>query len=337
MKKQAKAPSQSTIALLKKELMTIALRTYERKLTAGTGGNISVRLDDKRFLISGSGSSLGFMKPADVLTVTMRGRVISGSKVPSSETPVHAAIYERLRPAAILHSHPPIASALALAPIPFSPLTFEPYIVLGDVPVIPQQSFNIIDVDPVVESLGSNKVVILQHHGVIAIGNTLQEAYLLTDLLEASAHAIAIGRSLGAIKPLPSVSSKTRRRLAKKTGLFSQSYNKLLCEAVNGNSDMTKMGRSFDFTTTVGFSITERKKRWCFSINQGRMRFDAAIKSPEFLFAGPSDMWERIFSGRVSFLVALFQNRISMHGDTRRFSAWYLPFQCLFENIPFPR
>lgn len=320
---------------MEKELIKIAFRAYDRKLTSGTGGNISARLDDHHFLISRSGSSLGFLAPVDILKVNLKGELVSGEGKPSSETPVHSAIYQRLHPEAILHSHPPLISALALADIPFSPLTFEPNIVLGNVPVIPQQSFNIINIDEVVNSLSNNKIIILQHHGVLAIGDTLKEAFLLTDLLETTAQTIIVSRNLGSIKPLPVASPKSKNRPFEKVEPFSRFHQELICKFANSDEEMKTLGRSFNFTTTVGFSFTDLGKSWFFSIKQGQISPEKEMERPELLFSGTKDMWKKIFSGGVSFFPALFQGKITMQGDDRKLARWYLPFQCMFEISAF--
>ncbi|MCD6352634.1 MAG: class II aldolase/adducin family protein [Proteobacteria bacterium] len=320
---------------LEKELIKIAFRTYNRKLTASAGGNISARLDDHHFLISKSGSSLGFLAPDDILTVNLKGELVSGEGKPSSETPVHSAIYQRLHPEAILHSHPPLISALALTDIPFSPLTFEPRIILGNVPIIPQQSFNIINIDEVVDSLSNNKVIILQHHGVLAMGDTLQEAFLLTDLLETSAQTIIVSRNLGSIKPLPSASPKSKNSLFEKVEPFSRSHQELICKVANSDDEMKTLGRSLNFTTTVAFRFTDLEKSWFFSIKQGKLSPEKETESPELLFSGTKDMWKKIFTGGTSFFPALFQGKITMKGDDRKLARWYLPFQCMFEISAF--
>ena len=127
----------STEEILTYELTEIARRTYDRRLTAGAGGNISALLDNSHFLISRSGSSFGSLVPEDTLKVALNGEVISGQGKPSSETPVHAEIYRQIHPRAVLHTHPPLICALALTGTPLTPLIFEHYVVLGDVPVIP--------------------------------------------------------------------------------------------------------------------------------------------------------------------------------------------------------
>jgi len=320
---------------LEREVIKIAFRAYDRKLTAGTGGNISARLDDEHVLISKSGSSLGLLGPDDILKVNLKGELISGQGKPSSETPVHTAIYQRLQPEAILHSHPSMISALALSDIPFAPLTFEPTILLGNVPIIPQQSFNIINIDEVVEALKENNIVILQHHGVLAIGDTLQDAFLLTDLLETTAQTIIVSRNLGSITPLPAPSPKSKNHPAEKVEPFSRSHQELLCKLANQDAEMKTLGKSFDFTTTIAFRFSDLEQTWFFSVDQGTLAPKKELEAPDLLFSGTSDMWKNIFSGKTSFFPALFQGKIAMQGNDRNLAQWYLPLQCLFEIAAF--
>jgi len=318
---------------LEEELVEIAHRVFERKLTAGTGGNISVLLDNRHFLITRSGSSMGFLRQDDILKVDFQGKLVAGKGAPSTETPVHAAIYRNLHPKAIIHSHPPFISGLALTKVSLSPLIFEPYIVLEKLPVIPQQSFNVIGTDEVVESLKNNKVVILLHHGVIAIGDTLLEAFFLTDLVEANAKTIMFTQNLGPIKPLPGASSKPAQRLSEEVELFSPVHQENISKALNQDKEMETLGKSFNFTTTLCLFSTDNGKKWYFSIKKGKILSREAVERPDFLFSGTRQVWERVFTGRMAFFGALFQGRITMEGDVRRFSSWYLPFQCFFETI----
>ena len=316
------------------ELIEIARRAYDRYLTAAAGGNISARADKNHFLVSRSGSSFGFLTPEDILTVRLDEEVVGGHGKPSSEMPVHAAIYRELTERAVVHTHPPLISALALTDTPLTPLIFEHYVVLGDVPVIPQSGPNITDVAPIVESLKNNKIVILRHHGVIAVGDSLEEAFLLTDLLETSAKTIIAVRSQGPEKPLPGMFSKDPIKLDKYIELFSEDHVGSVTERVNRDKDMAALGKKHDFTTTICIRTTDTEKTWVLGIKKGAIKKRSPAGKEQqstFTFFATQDVWTRIFTGRTNVIVGIYQGRVKMEGDVRKLSHWYMPMQCLFE------
>ena len=106
---------------------------------------------------------------------------------PSFETGLHSALYKNLDARAIVHLHPPFTLALTDAQRVLQPVTFEAALFLGTVPVIPQQAPNVIDPSSVVAALSLNNIVILKNHGVVSVGETLQDAFFLAELLEESA------------------------------------------------------------------------------------------------------------------------------------------------------
>jgi len=315
------------------DLITIARRAYDRRLTAAAGGNISARIDENRFLISRSGSSFGFLTADDLLTVDMQANAVTGTGSPSSETPVHAAIYRELDADAVVHTHPPLISALALTNTPLTPLIFEHYVVLGEVPVIPQDGPNITDIPPIVEALKNNKVVILRHHGVIAIGGSLLEGFLLSDLLETSARTIMAVRSQGKETPLPGMFFKPAIKLAAHIPFFSEEHAAAVTERVRNDKDMAALGRTSGFTTTIVLCSTDTEQSWVLSLENGRLTdisSAASCRHGEILFSASREIWERIFTGRMNVIVGMYQGRVSLTGDVRRISQYYVPLQCLF-------
>ncbi|WP_204349450.1 class II aldolase/adducin family protein, partial [Stenotrophomonas maltophilia] len=78
---------------------------FERGLTPGSSGNISVRLDDGGWLVTPTNASLGFLDPARISRLNGSGRLLSGD-APTKEIPLHAALYEtRHNARAVVHLH----------------------------------------------------------------------------------------------------------------------------------------------------------------------------------------------------------------------------------------
>src|SRR5262245_59119212 len=78
---------------LREEIVRFARSLFERGLTPGSSGNISVRLEDDGWLVTPTNASLGFLDPARLSRLDAEGRLIGGDK-PTKEIPLHAAVYD---------------------------------------------------------------------------------------------------------------------------------------------------------------------------------------------------------------------------------------------------
>jgi ribulose-5-phosphate 4-epimerase/fuculose-1-phosphate aldolase len=163
------------------DLLAAGVRVVEAGLSPGSSGNISVR-DGDRILLSGTGVSLGGMRPEDVAVLDLEGRHLDGAR-PSKESPLHVAFYQRdPRHRAVVHVH--AASSVAVSCLaPWSdhsavpPLT--PYFVMrvGQTPLLPYRAPG----DP---ALGADlracpwvmRAALLANHGSVLAGAELEEA-----------------------------------------------------------------------------------------------------------------------------------------------------------------
>src|SRR6195256_730858 len=104
---------------LRSDIVEIGRRMYARGYTASNDGNISVRLDAGRLLVTPKSVCKGFMTPDMMCITDMDGRKLQGDRDPSSEMLMHLEVY-RQRPdvQAVVHAHPPIATGFAVAGIP---------------------------------------------------------------------------------------------------------------------------------------------------------------------------------------------------------------------------
>lgn len=180
---------------LREQLTHYCRLAYERQLVSGTGGNLSARLDGgDRILITPSAVSLRECAPADFITVDREGRKVAGREdlVPSKEVYLHTAVYAA-RPdvQAISHLHPPhcIVFAVRNQPIPLVTITAE--VRLGPTPVVPeapsgsQRLANLVR-DAVV-AWPEARLVLLERHGVLALGANLRDTIDVADLAEDTA------------------------------------------------------------------------------------------------------------------------------------------------------
>lgn len=162
---------------------------YDRGYVASNDGNLSVRLDERRLLMTPSGVSKGRMSPDMMLVTDLDGRVLEGNRHPTSEAKMHLAVYQN-RPDvnAVVHAHPPISTAFAICRRPMdTPYLAELVVGLGEVPVT--KEFAMLSTDEVPQSiepfLADHNAVLLANHGSLSWGNDLWQAF---DRLETVEH-----------------------------------------------------------------------------------------------------------------------------------------------------
>src|SRR5271157_4805950 len=122
---------------LKEQICEIGRRVYAKGFAAANDGNISIRLNDHDVLCTPTMVSKGFLKPEQLCVVDYEGKQLRGTTKRSSEILLHLAVYKN-NPAvnAVVHCHPPHATAFAVAgaPIPEGVLA-EVEVFLGEVPI----------------------------------------------------------------------------------------------------------------------------------------------------------------------------------------------------------
>jgi 3-dehydro-4-phosphotetronate decarboxylase len=178
---------------LRDQLCLLARSMFDRGLTGGASGNISVRLDDGGLLVTPTGSSLGTLDPARLSRFDAEGRLVSGDK-PTKEMPLHRAFYEtRHGTGAVVHLHSTHSVALSMLPETdpedaLPPLTPYSIMRLGAVKLLPY----IAPGDPmmgtaIAELGGTRAAVILANHGPVVSGKDLESAVHAIEELEETA------------------------------------------------------------------------------------------------------------------------------------------------------
>ena len=179
---------------------------YERGLIAGSEGNISVRLDNNRVLVTPSGLPKGTLQPDDLIVVDAEGRQIEGTRAASSELPMHLHIY-RGRPDihACVHSHAPHATSFAVAGIEL-PGDILPEVILFVGPICLTE-YAPPGTDAVGTSLepflASGNAFLLRNHGLLTIGNSLKQAFHRHETVEQCARIVHLARQLGNVDSIP--------------------------------------------------------------------------------------------------------------------------------------
>ena len=175
---------------IRKQLVTYAIKAYDRHLVGGTGGNFSARLSDGKMAITPSGVSLGDTDLDNLVTVDIKSNEWepAGDYIPSKEFPFHAEIL-RLRPdvKAVLHVHSPYATAYAVKKRPIPMVTDAAFKQppMPSVPFAPSGSQDLKEnVSKAVRENPDCKVLFMEQHGITALGTEVINAYNLADLTE---------------------------------------------------------------------------------------------------------------------------------------------------------
>jgi L-fuculose-phosphate aldolase len=191
--------------VLRRDLVAVCQRLYQRGFIAGTEGNVSALEGPDRLWITPSGHHKGFLQPADLLLIDLQGHVLFGNGSPSSETPMHLALY-RCRPDihAVVHAHPPLATALTVAGYRLEPpLLPEAVVALGEVPTIPYQMPTTWQfANDVGAAMRQAEAALLENHGSVAVGATLQAAFNKMEIVERAAQILYLAKLLGRVQPL---------------------------------------------------------------------------------------------------------------------------------------
>jgi L-fuculose-phosphate aldolase len=185
---------------LKEQICEIGRRVYAKGFAAANDGNISVRLNDREVLCSPTMMSKGYLKPEDLCKVDYEGKQLAGTRKRSSEILLHLAIYKQ-RPdvRAVVHCHPPHATAFAVAGVPIPKCILpEVEVFLGEVPTAVYetpgtQKF----ADTLLPHLKSSNTIILANHGTVTFGPDLEKAYWNSEIIDAYCKILILARQLG--------------------------------------------------------------------------------------------------------------------------------------------
>lgn len=166
------------------ELVALARRASADGLSSGTSGNLSVRVDDT-VLITPSSLDPDDTGPDDLCVVDLDGQQVGGDRRPSSEVPMHLAVYRTTSATAVVHTHSPFATALSVTIDELPAVHYNIAALGGPVRVAPYATFGSDELAAnIATALDGRVAAILQNHGTIAVGRTLRQAFDRAVLLE---------------------------------------------------------------------------------------------------------------------------------------------------------
>jgi L-fuculose-phosphate aldolase len=190
---------------LRRDLARLGKRLYKFGFMPGTSGNLSVRLDSKFVLATPTGVSKSMLSKEDMVIVDLEGKQYSGSRKVTSEIGMHLAVYNgRADISAVVHSHPPVATAFACAGRALDePLCSEAIMTLGQVPLAPYATTGTEEVaDSLAEYIPDHEAILMANHGVVTYGKTLMDAFMKMETVEHFAQITLIVGQLGSAVPI---------------------------------------------------------------------------------------------------------------------------------------
>lgn len=190
--------------VIRRQVLDALYRAVDCGLIHGTSGNIAVRdFEENVIAISPSGRAYGSMTPEDIAIVTLDGEWVDGPYKPSSETPMHTAVY-RARPdvGATVHVHGLFSTVMAMEGDQLPPST-PPQAEVAPIRIVP---FELPGSDElacrVVEVLGKERALLLKNHGSFCCGRTIEEALTAAIYTEEAAQIAYYATLLGRFHPL---------------------------------------------------------------------------------------------------------------------------------------
>ena len=203
-------------------IVDVCARMHARGYIVAGDGNVSVRIGDRRMLVTPGGARKGFMRAADLVLCDLSGEPARGeSGRPSSEMAMHVAVYEERPDArAIVHAHPPCAVAHTIAKVTLAePIVPEALCAIGEVVTLPYTTPTTREVpDALRGPIRSRCALIMERHGSITIGPTLEVAYDRLEILEHTARISLMARTLALGGRVDALDGEQREQLVRCLG-----------------------------------------------------------------------------------------------------------------------
>ncbi len=219
---------------LRAEMIRVGRLVWERGYVAATDGNLSARLGPDRLLVTASGVSKGFLSDEDLVVIGVDGELVPSyrgrGRQPSSEISMHLEVY-RQRPDvhAVVHAHPPLATAFSIAGVSLARCVIPEVIVtLGGIPTAEYATPGTTEVPASIRrAIQDYDAIVLAHHGSLTVGDTLWEAYLRLEKVEHTAEITLAAQQLGQVHTL---SPQAVEKLVQKRRELLQRQGRDLCE-----------------------------------------------------------------------------------------------------------
>ena len=189
----------------KQTIEAICHRMYEKNYVVSNDGNVSLKVEENAIWTTPTNVCKGDISREMLVKVDLAGNILKGSLKPSSELKMHLRIYREDKGVnAVVHAHPPIATAFACAGIALEePILAEAVLKLGKVPLAPYADLGTEKVaEAVAPFVGAYNALLLANHGALTWGSEAWQSYYLLESVEQYAKILLYTHILGKRVPL---------------------------------------------------------------------------------------------------------------------------------------
>ena len=202
----------------RQQVLLVAQQLMHSELVGSSSGNISKRIGGSEpfIAITPSQRQYSLMRSKDILIVDDLGSIVEGRLPASSEIRIHLETYKRRKDVhAVIHSHSIYVGICSVAGLSIPPILDELVISVGGEVSLAKYAFPGSQelAENICEALGDQSAVLMQNHGLLAVGRDLQEAFNVCELIERAAQTYVMAKLLGRITKLPLDVVEKERRL----------------------------------------------------------------------------------------------------------------------------
>ena len=229
---------------IKKEICEVGRKLWLKGFVAANDGNISVKVGENEFYCTPTGVSKGDLTPDMIIKVDKDGKKLEGKLNPSSEIKMHMRVYrERPDVTAVVHAHPPVATAFTVADIDLDQYVLpEAVLTIGAVPTCDYGTPSTMEIpDSLDPYLQDHDAFLLRNHGALTVGCNLTKAFFVMEEVEFNAVICKHAMDLGAVHEISCDQLKKLMDLRKKMNLPGR-HPGIECEeeTCNCNADLVE-------------------------------------------------------------------------------------------------
>lgn len=210
--------------VIREMMVEAGLRLAKEGLVTRSWGNISIRVDDKNMLITPSGRTYESLKPEEMVQMNFHTLKYEGAIKPSSEFHLHASIYKQRKEInAVIHTHQMNATTVATARREVPPVIDDMIQIIG--PSVRVSKYTLAGTQKfaknAVKALRGRQAALLANHGAVCIGRNLEEAFVVSEVLEKACKAFIEAEFLGGAKSISRFSAAIMHQV------YLKKYSKL--------------------------------------------------------------------------------------------------------------
>jgi len=310
----------------KNEMISWAKALNQKGLITAKSGNISYKVDSDKVLITAHDSYLGYLEEKDILVMDLKGNILEGKGELTSEQSLHLGIYNKFSSSkVVLHAHSPFTTAFFHYFEELEVFSYETKFYLGKVPALIQNTPTVTEVEPVLSALEKNNILVLKHHGVVAMGSCFKEAFSLIELLEEQSKVnLLIKGAVSSKSPLSSVNvEQDKPNLLGKHKMLSKEHADKLTQLVNSDSQAQELGKKYGLSCTLAVKNQDNGDAMCFYYENGKITKVDDNDDAEFVIIGRENILKQVFNRQIDPFVAVTQGKVKTKGDFAKMSRWY--------------